>query len=186
MTDAKAARTGIRLSPGIPSFLATSPCQHSVCLFLRGRESEIAMSKSKARKAVAPGKRPPCPWCLVVAEAMSGWGLRAWQERGGGVGHAFGGRGHVPGDGTESLTGRCGENLISRPMADPSMDRGDSESAGVVLFLAGAAMGSAGTGADRFGTRFLQAMGEDRVGMRCGPAVGQHFFQIRGVRVQAE
>ncbi len=62
-----------------------------------------------------------------------GLGLRAWQERGGDASHVFGGRGHVPGAGTESVTGRCGENLISRPVTDPSKGRGDSEPVGVAL-----------------------------------------------------
>ena len=96
------------------------------------------------------------------------------------------GRGHTPDAGTESVTGRCGENLISRPVTDPATGRGDNEPGGMALFLAGSAMGSAGTGADRFGTRFFQAMGEDRFGVRRGPAVGQHFFHIRVVRMQAE
>ena len=71
-------------------------------------------------------------------------------------------------------------------LTDPATGRGDNEPGGMALFLAGSAMGSAGTGADRFGTRFFQAMREDRFGMRRGPAVGQHFFQIRVVRMQAE
>ena len=68
----------------------------------------------------------------------------------------------------------------------PAMGREDGEPPGVALFLAGAAMGPAGTGADCFGARFFQAMGKDCLRMGCGPAVGQHFFQVRGVRVQAE
>jgi hypothetical protein len=47
-------------------------------------------------------------------------------------------------------------------------------------------MGSAGSGTDRFGARFFQAMVEDRLGMCGGPAVGQHFFQTRVVGVQTE
>ena len=58
------------------------------------------------------------------------------------------------------------------PVPDPSMGRADDEPPGVALFLAGAAMGAAGSCADCFGARFFQTMGEDRVGMRCRPAVG--------------
>ncbi len=94
--------------------------------------------------------------------------------------------GHTPDAGAESVTGRCDENLISRPVTDPAVDRGENEPAGAALFLASTAMGSTGTGADRLGTRFFQAMGKDRVGMRRGPAVGQHFLQMQVVRIQAQ
>ena len=82
----------------------------------------------------------------------------------------------MPDAGTESVTGRFGENLISRPVTDPSTGRGDNEPPGVALFLAGSTMGSAGASAGGSGSGFVQAMGEDRLGMCRGPAVGQHFF----------
>ena len=47
------------------------------------------------------------------------------------------GRRIMPDAGTESVTGRWGENLIARPRTDPAMGRGDSEPPGVGLFLAG-------------------------------------------------
>ena len=50
----------------------------------------------------------------------------------------------------------------------------------------GAAMGAAGLGAGGFGSGFLQPMGEDGLGMRRGPAVGQHLVQPRIVCMQAE
>ena len=58
---------------------------------------------------------------------------------GGGVGRGaamvavcLAGGGIVPDAGTESVAGRCGENLISRPVTDPSMGRGDNEPSGGV------------------------------------------------------
>ena len=62
----------------------------------------------------------------------------------------------------------------------------DGQEIGRGSLATGAAMGSAGTGADGSGSGFFQAMDEDRLGMCRGPAVGQHFFQTRVVRVQAE
>ena len=50
----------------------------------------------------------------------------------------------------------------------------------------GAAMSPAGSGASGFGSGFVEPMGEDGLGMRRGPAVGQHLIQPRIVRMQAE
>ena len=47
-------------------------------------------------------------------------------------------------------------------------------------------MSPTGPGAGGFGSGFFEPMGENRLGMPRGPAVGQHFFQSRGVRIQAE
>ena len=96
------------------------------------------------------------------------------------------GEGYLPDAGLESVTGRCSENLISRPVTDAAMDHADDEPPRVALFLAGAAMGGAGWGTDCFGARFFQAMSEDRLGMGCGPVVGQHLFEVRVVRIQTE
>jgi len=76
----------------------------------------------------------------------------------------LGGRGHTPDAGPKSATGRCVENLVSRPVTDPSMAHGDSEPGGAALFLAGTAMSPAGAGGS--GSRFVQSMGEDRLGLR--------------------
>ncbi len=66
------------------------------------------------------------------------------------------------------------------------MARGDNEPGGVTLFLAGTAMGPTSTGAGGSGSGFVQSMSENRLGMGRGPAVGQHLFQTRVIRVQAE
>jgi len=47
-------------------------------------------------------------------------------------------------------------------------------------------MGSAAASASRFGSGFFEPVSEDRLGMCCGPAVGQHLFQTRIIRVDAE
>ena len=47
-------------------------------------------------------------------------------------------------------------------------------------------MGSTPLGAGRFGSGFFESMREDRLGMRCGPAVGQHLLQTQVVGMQAE
>ncbi len=60
-------------------------------------------------------------------------------------------------------------------------DRGEPASR-----AAGAAMGSAGLSTGGFGSGFVEPMGEDGLGMRRGPAVGQHLLQPRIVRMQAE
>ncbi len=60
-------------------------------------------------------------------------------------------------------------------------DHGKRGSLGV-----GAAMGMAGSGASGFGSGFVEPMGEDSPGMRRGPAVGQHLFQSRIIRMQPE
>ncbi len=52
--------------------------------------------------------------------------------------------------------------------------------------MAGAAVCPASAGADSFGPRFFQPVVEDRLGMRRGPAVGQHFCQTQVIRIQAE
>ena len=51
---------------------------------------------------------------------------------------------------------------------------------------AGAAMSPAGLGTGGFGSGFVEPMGGDGLGMRRGPAVGQHLLQPRIVRMQAE
>ena len=66
------------------------------------------------------------------------------------------------------------------------MGHGDNEPGDVALFLAGTAMGPAGAGAGGSGSGFVEAMAEDRLGMCRGPAVGQHCFQTRVIRIQAE
>jgi len=53
-------------------------------------------------------------------------------------------------------------------------------------FAVGAAMSAAGSGASGFGSGFVEPMGEDCLGMRRGPAVGQHLVQPRVVRMQAK
>ena len=68
----------------------------------------------------------------------------------------------------------------------PSVDREDQRATGRALFLAGTAVSPAGAGTDGSGSGFFQAMSENRVRMRRGPTVGQHLFQVWGVRVQAE
>ena len=47
-------------------------------------------------------------------------------------------------------------------------------------------MGTTSTGAGGSGSGFVEPMGEDCLGMRRGPAVRQHLFQTRIVRMQAE
>ena len=47
-------------------------------------------------------------------------------------------------------------------------------------------MGAAGSGTSGFGSGFIEPMGEDGLGMRRGPAVGQHLVQPRIVRVQSK
>ena len=47
-------------------------------------------------------------------------------------------------------------------------------------------MSPACSGASGFGSGFVEPMGKDGLGMRRGPAVGQHLFQTRVVRMQAE
>ena len=51
---------------------------------------------------------------------------------------------------------------------------------------AGAAMCPASSGASGFGARFVEAVVEDGLGMRRGPAVRQHLLQAQIVRMQAE
>jgi len=79
----------------------------------------------------------------------------------------LGGRGNPPDAGPESATGRS-----ARPVADRSTADGDNEPEGMALFLAGTPMGPTLTGAGGFGSGLFEPMGEDRFGMRCGPAVG--------------
>ena len=47
-------------------------------------------------------------------------------------------------------------------------------------------MSPTGAGASRFGTGFVEPVGEDGFGVRRSPMVGQHLFQLWIVRVQAE
>ena len=47
-------------------------------------------------------------------------------------------------------------------------------------------MSPASAGADRAAARFFEAMIENRFGMRCRPAVGQHFFQTLGVAMKTD
>ena len=60
-------------------------------------------------------------------------------------------------------------------------DHEEPESVGV-----GAAMSAAGAGANGLGSGFVEPMGEHGLGMRRGPAIGQHLFQSRIIRMQAE
>ena len=55
-----------------------------------------------------------------------------------------------------------------------------------VSFTVRSAMSAAGSGASGFGSGFVEPMGEDCLGMRRGPAVGQQFVQPRIVRMQAK
>lgn len=50
----------------------------------------------------------------------------------------------------------------------------------------GAAMSPTGSGASGPGSGFIKAVIENGRGMRCRPAVGQHFLQARIIGVQAE
>ena len=50
----------------------------------------------------------------------------------------------------------------------------------------GSTVGPTLTGAGGFGSGFFEPMSENRLGMCRGPAVGQHFFQTRVIRIQAE
>jgi len=50
----------------------------------------------------------------------------------------------------------------------------------------GAAMSPTCSGASRLGSGLVESMGEDRLGMSRGPAVGQHLIQPRIVCMQAE
>ena len=54
------------------------------------------------------------------------------------------------------------------------------------LVAAGAAMSAASSGANGFGSAFVQPVGEDCFGMRRGPAVGQHLLETQVVGMQAE
>ena len=74
----------------------------------------------------------------------------------------LGGRGHTPDAGPKSATGRCVEDLVSRPGTDPSVAHGDDEPGGVALFPASTAMSPAGAGAGGSGSGFVPSMGEDR------------------------
>jgi hypothetical protein len=47
-------------------------------------------------------------------------------------------------------------------------------------------MSATGSGTSGFGSGFVQPMGEDGLGMRCGPVVGQHLLQPWVVRMQTE
>ena len=47
-------------------------------------------------------------------------------------------------------------------------------------------MGSSTTGAGGFGSGFVQSMGEDRLGVGRGPAVGKHLFQTRVIGMEAK
>lgn len=47
------------------------------------------------------------------------------------------------------------------------------------LFGAGSTMDPRLTGVGGFGSGFFEPMGEDRLGMRCGPAVGQYLPQTQ-------
>ena len=47
-------------------------------------------------------------------------------------------------------------------------------------------MGPTCSGASRLGSGFVEPMGEDGLGMRCGPAIGQHLIQPRVVCMQAK
>jgi len=60
-------------------------------------------------------------------------------------------------------------------------DRGEP-----VSLVAGAAMSPACSGASPFGSGLVEPMGEDGVGMRRSPAVGQHLVQPRVVCMQAQ
>ena len=66
------------------------------------------------------------------------------------------------------------------------MDDGENEPGNVALSLAGSTMGPAGAGAGGFGSGFFEPMGEDRLGICCRPAVGQHLLQTQVIRMQAE
>ena len=50
----------------------------------------------------------------------------------------------------------------------------------------GTAMSPTGLGTSGFGSGLVEPMGEDGLGMRRSPAVGQHLIQSRIVRMQAE
>ncbi len=54
------------------------------------------------------------------------------------------------------------------------------------LFGAGSTMGPTLTGAGGFGSRFFEPMSKNRLGMCCGPAVGQHLLQTQVIRIEAE
>jgi hypothetical protein len=56
----------------------------------------------------------------------------------------------------------------------------------MALFLAGTPMGPTGAGAGGFGSGLFESMGENRLGMCRGPAVGQHLLQTQVIRMQAE
>mgnify|MGYP002392898650 CR=1 FL=1 len=50
----------------------------------------------------------------------------------------------------------------------------------------GAAMSAAGLSAGGFGSGFVEPMGEDCLGMRRSPAVGQHLFELRVFCVKSQ
>lgn len=47
-------------------------------------------------------------------------------------------------------------------------------------------MGSAAAGPGRFIAGFFESMGENRLGVCCGPAVGEHLLQTQVIRIEAE
>ena len=47
-------------------------------------------------------------------------------------------------------------------------------------------MGPTLTGAGGFGSGFFEPMSENRLGVCCGPAVGQHLLQTRVIGMEAE
>ena len=47
-------------------------------------------------------------------------------------------------------------------------------------------MSPAGAGADGFGSGFFQPVVEDGLGMRRGPAIGQHLFETHVIRMQTQ
>jgi len=80
--------------------------------------------------------------------------------------------------GTQPVTlGTCSD-ATSKRQPYPG---GETVSAG-----AGTAISPTGTGASRFGTGFVEPVGENGLGMRRRPAVGQHLFQLWIVRMQAK